>query len=362
MDYNVFAVPHFVQRKAVLMVIDPASTKILITGANGFIGLHTVLHFLRRGYHLCATVRTEAQGEKVRQTLAKYMDTNKLEFICADLTKDQGWEQAAVGCDFVLHLASPFPSEAPKEENELILPAREGTLRVLRAARKAGVKRTVLVSSVAAIIGGHEKENRTFDESDWTDTSKTDYVYSKSKTLAEQAAWEFIKSDENKNGMELVSVNPSNVFGPVLDNRHHTSTEWFLTLMRHEIPGLTRTQLHFVDVRDLVEMIEKAMIRPNAAGKRFIANGASIHLQEFALILDRNFASRGYRIPTHVLPDWLVRFFAILVPKTKPVVDALGWTYVISTEQTRSVLGWQPRPYEGTIIEMAQSLVEQGMV
>ncbi len=321
------------------MTIDPASTKILVTGANGFIGLHTVLHFLKGGYHLCASVRTVAQGAKVRQTLANHVDTSQLELICTDLTRDEGWDQAAAGCDFVQHLASPFPAEAPKDENELIIPAREGTLRVLRAAQNAGVKRTVLVSSVAAITGGHEKENRTFNESDWTDTRKTEYVYSKSKTLAEQAAWEFIRSIENKNGMELVSINPSNVFGPVLDNRHHTSTEWFLTLMRREIPGLTRTQLHFVDVRDLVIMIEKAMLTPAAAGKRFIANGASIHLQEFALILDRNFASRGYRVPTRVLPDWLVRFFAILVPKTKPVVDTLGWTYVVSTEQAQSVLG-----------------------
>jgi len=344
------------------MVIDPASTKILVTGANGFIGLHTVLHFLKSGYTVCATVRTEEQGEKVHQTLAKHVDTNSLELICADLAKDDGWDQAVEGCDFVLHLASPFPAEAPRDENELIIPAREGTLRVLRAAQQAGVKRVVLVSSVAAVTAGHERENRTFSESDWTDTGKTDSSYSKSKTLAEQAAWEFIKSAENKNGMELVSVNPSNVFGPVLDKRHHTSTEWFLTLMRREIPGLTRTQLHFVDVRDLVNMIEKAMLTPQAAGKRFIANGASIPLQEFALLLDRNFASKGYRIPTRVLPDWLVRFFAILIPKTKPVVDTLGWTFGLSTEQAQSVLGWQPRPYEGTVLEMAQSLIEQSMV
>ena len=344
------------------MAIDPTSTKILVTGANGFIGLHTVLHFLKLGYHLCATVRTQEQGEKVRQTIAKHTETHRLEFIHADLMRDEGWEQAAAGCDFVLHIASPFPTEAPKDENELILPAREGTLRVLRAAVRGNVKRVVLVSSTAAIISGHERENRTFDESDWTDIRKTNYAYAKSKTLAEQAAWEFIKGPENKTGMELVSVNPSNVFGPVLDNRHHTSTEWFLTLLRHEIPGLTRTQLNLVDVRDVVEMIEKAMITPQAAGKRFLANGASIPLQEFALILDRNFASRGYRVPTRVLPNWLVRFFAIFVPKTKPVVDALGWDYSLSTEQARSSLGWQPRPYQGTILEMAESMIEHGMV
>ena len=344
------------------MAIDPTSTKILVTGANGFIGLHTVLHFLKAGYNLCATVRTQEQGEKVRQTLAKHTDTQRLKFIEADLTKDEGWDQAAAGCDFVLHLASPFPTEAPKDENELIIPAREGTLRVLRAAQKAGVRRVVLVSSIAAVISGHERENRVFNESDWTDTGKTDYAYAKSKTLAEQAAWAFIKGPQNETGMELVSVNPSNVFGPVLDNRHHTSTEWFGTLLRREVPGLSRTQLNLVDVRDVVDMIEKAMITPDAAGKRFIANGASIPLQEFALILDRNFASRGYRVPTRVLPDWLIRFFAIFVPKTKPVVDALGWDHSLSTEQARSVLGWQPRPYEGTILEMAQSMIEQRLV
>ena len=344
------------------MSIDPTSTRILVTGANGFIGLHTVLHFLKLGYNLCATVRTQEQGEKVLKTLAKHTDTNKLEFIQADLTKDEGWDQAVTGCDVVLHVASPFPTEAPKDENELIIPAREGTLRVLRAAEKGGVKRVVLVSSMAAVTGGHERENRAFNESDWTDISKTDYAYAKSKTLAEQAAWGFIRSAQNKNGMELVCVNPSNVFGPVLDNRHHTSTEWFGTLLRREIPGLVRTQLNLVDVRDLVEMIEQTLITPEAAGKRFIANGASIPLQEFALILDRNFASRGYRVPTRILPNWLVRFFAIILPKTKPVVDTLGWNYSISTEQARSILGWQPRPYEGTIREMAQSMIEQGMV
>jgi dihydroflavonol-4-reductase len=344
------------------MTIDPIATKVLVTGANGFIGLHTVLHFLNRGYSLCATVRTPEQGEKVRQILAKHTDTSKLEFIQADLMKDAGCDQAVAGCDFVLHVASPFPSEMPKDENELIRPAREGTLRVLRAAQTGGVKRVVLVSSVAAVTGGHERENRTFDEADWTDIRKTDYAYGKSKTLAEQAAWEFIQSAENRNGLELVSVNPSNVFGPVLDNRHHTSTEWFRTLLRREIPGLTRTQLNLVDVRDVVEMIEKSMITPEAAGKRFIANGASIPLQEFALILDRNFASRGYRVPTRILPDWMVRFFTIFNPKTKPVVDALGWKYSISTERARSVLGWRPRPYEGTIHEMAESLIQHGLV
>src|SRR6266542_4487537 len=153
------------------MAIDPTSTKILVTGANGFIGLHTVVHSLGLGYNVRATVRTEEQENKVRETLSKHVDTNKLEFFRADLTKDEGWNQAVNSCDYVLHLASPFPTDAPKDENEVIAPARDGTLRILRAAQASGVKQVILVSSVAAVTGGHEKENRTFSEADWTDVS-----------------------------------------------------------------------------------------------------------------------------------------------------------------------------------------------
>ena len=339
-----------------------SSTKVLVTGASGFLALHTVLRLLQLGYNVRGTVRTEAQGESTRKTLSKHVDTNKLELLCADLMKDEGWKEAVKGCDFVLHLASPFPAEEPKDANDLILPARDGTLRVLRAAQAEGVKRVVVVSSIAAVVGGHEGESKTFDESDWTDLEACRVTYQKSKTLAERAAWDFIQSAENNNGMELVSVNPSNILGPVLDSHQHTSTEWFRTLMRREVPGVSNTQLNLVDVRDVVEMILKAMVTPEAAGKRFIANAATIPLQEFANILHRNFASRGYKVPTRILPNILIRLFALLVPKIKNVADQLNWKPAFSTEQARSVLGWQPRPYEGTILEMAESLIEHKMV
>jgi dihydroflavonol-4-reductase len=340
------------------MTLNPFTTKVLVTGANGFIALHTVLHLLKLGYQVRGTVRTEAQAIGVRENLSRHVNTGPLELVCADLVKDEGWHEAVVGCPIVLHLASPFPTELPKDENEVIAPARDGTLRVLRAAQAGGVKRVVLVSSTAAILGGHEKENRTFNETDWTDVSKTDYAYAKSKTLAEQAAWSFVRGAENKSGLELVSINPSNVFGPVLDSHHHTSTEWFRTLLRREIPGIPRAQLNVVDVRDVAELIVRAMTTPEAAGKRFIASGASISMEEFANILQRHFASRGYRVPTRVLPDWLVRLVGAFTPKTKPVVQSLGWTYSLSTEQAKTLLGWQARPYERTIIEMAESLME----
>ena len=339
----------------------PTSTKILVTGAGGFIALHSVLRLLQLNYSVRGTVRTEAHAKKVRELLSKHIDTSRLELVCVDLLKDEGWRDAVRGCEIVLHLASPFPAEEPKREDDLILPAREGTLRVLRAAHAANVKRVVVVSSTAAVAAGHAGENRIFTESDWTNVEKAG-AYPKSKTLAERAAWDFIRSAENTNRMELVSVNPSNVFGPVLDDHYHTSTEWFRTLLRREVPGVTRIQLHLVDVRDLADMILKAMTSSEAAGQRFIASGASISLPEFANILQRNFDSRGYRVPTRILPDVLIRLMAVFIPKLKNVSDALNWSYGFSTERARSILNWQPRPYEQTIVEMAESLIEHKMV
>ena len=339
----------------------PTSTKILVSGAGGFIALHTVLRLLQLNYSVRGTVRTEAHAKKVRELLSKHIDTSRLELVCVDLLKDEGWRDAVRGCEIVLHLASPFPAEEPKREDDLILPAREGTLRVLRAAHAADVKRVVVVSSTAAVAAGHAGENRIFTESDWTNVEKAG-AYPKSKTLAERAAWDFIRSAENTNRMELVSVNPSNVFGPVLDDHYHTSTEWFRTLLRREVPGVTRIQLHLVDVRDLADMILKAMTSPEAAGQRFIASGASISLPEFANILQRNFDSRGYRVPTRILPDVLIRLMAVFIPKLKNVSDALNWSYSFSTDRARSILNWQPRPYEQTIVEMAESLIEHKMV
>jgi len=235
-------------------------------------------------------------------------------------------------------------------------------LRVLLAAQSAGVKRVVLLSTIGAVSGGHEGENRVFDETDWTDLEKCKDTYFISKTLAERAAWDFIHSAENKSRMEMVAVNPSNVFGPVLDKHHHTSTEWFRTLMRAEVPGVARIPLNFVDVRDLVEIFVKAMTVPEASGKRFICNAASIPLPEFADILHQEFSPRGYRVPNRIMPDLLVRLVALFIPKVRFVVDQLGWTYSYSTGQVQSVLGWQPRPYRQIILDMAESLIEYGLV
>lgn len=344
------------------MNITSPSTKILVTGASGFIGLHTILRLLQLGYSVRGTVRTEAHEKNVRQTLSPHLDPSKLEFARADLLKDEGWQEAVRGCEFVIHTASPYPAENPKDENVVILPAREGTLRVLRAAQAEGVKRVVMLSTIGAVFDGHEGENRTFDETDWSDLGKARLIYHKSKTLAECAAWDFVHSAENQSKMKMVAVNPSNVFGPVLDGHHHTATEWYRTLMHAEVPGVARTQLDFVDVRDLVEVLVKALTLPEAVDRRFICNSASIPLLEFANILHQNFAHRGYRIPNRILPNWMIRLLAVFIPKVKAVAGQLQWTYAFSTEQVQSVFGWQPRPYTQTILDMAESLIEHDLV
>jgi dihydroflavonol-4-reductase len=344
------------------MIASTSSTKVLVTGANGFIGLNLALRLLQLGYNVRATIRNETHKKNIVETLSKYLDTSGLEFAFVDLMNDDGWQSAVQGCDFVIHTASPYPAENPKDENELVIPAHDGTLRVLQSAQVVGIKRVVILSTIGAIFDGHEGENRTFDETDWSDLGKTRLIYHKSKTIAERAAWDFINSTENKSKMEMVAINPSNVFGPVLDGHHHTSTEWYRTIMHAEVPGVARTQIDFVDVRDLVDILAKALTVPEAAGKRYICNGASIPLIEFADILHENFSGRGFHIPNRILPDFVIRLIALFIPKVKAVSGQLQWKYAFSTEQVRLVFGWQPRLYKQTIIDMAESLIQFGVV
>jgi dihydroflavonol-4-reductase len=337
-------------------------SKVLVTGASGFIGLHTVLCCLQRSYRVRATVRSNANEGHVREVLQEHVDISRLEFVHADLLKDEGWDAAVKGCDSVIHTASPYKAENPKDESVLIAPALDGTMRVLHAAMKEGIHRVVYLSTIGAIFDGHEGENRVFTEQDWSDVDHPRLIYHKGKTLAEKAAWDLINSDQNQRKMELVAVNPTNVMGPVLDGHLHTSTEWYLTLMRGEVPGISRSQLDLVDVRDLTDILIRAMTEPQAAGKRFICNGASIPLIEFAQILYDHFSERGYKIPHKLIPSFVIRLLGLFDPKVKAVADSIDWEYRLCTDQIKEVFNWQPRPYQQTIVEMAESLIKFGMV
>lgn len=344
------------------MITPLPSSKVLVTGAHGFIGMHTVLRLLQLGYNVRATVRKEAHEHSVREILSGHVDTSQLEFACVDLWKDDGWQEAVHGCDYVIHTAAPYVIENPKDENELIIPIRDGTLRVLHASQAEGIKRLVMVSSFGTVFDGHMRENRNFDASDWANIEKCFLVYHKAKTLAERAAWDFIQGVDNMPKMEMVSIIPTTAVGPVLDNHIHPSTEWFRVLLRAEVPGVPRILLPLVDVRELVDILAKSMTVPGAAGKRFICNAVLLPVPEFAQILSNNYSSRGYRIPTRIVPDWVFQVLGQFSPKIKAVTQLLKWNYTVSTEETRSVFDWQPRPYQQSIIDMAESMIQIGMV
>jgi dihydroflavonol-4-reductase len=285
-----------------------------------------------------------------------------LSFAAADLTSDAGWPQAAAHCDFVLHVASPFPMGAPNHEDDLIVPAREGALRVLRAARDAGVKRVVLTSSFAAIGYGSKPTDVPYSEENWTDLSSGDAsAYVKSKTLAELAAWDFLTREGG--ALELSVVNPVAVFGPVLGPDYSTSVHLLRRMMDGEMPGLPRLSFGVVDVRDVADLHLRAMTNPAAMSRRFLAvAGKFMTIQEIAQVLRANMGSAARRVPTKVLPNWLLRIAAMGNRTVKQIVPELGKMKSASNEKATRMLGWAPRSNEDAIIAAAESLMRLGLL
>ena len=276
--------------------------------------------------------------------------------------QDQGWDEAVSGCQFVLHLASPFPLEIPNDEQALIRPAVDGTVRVLAASTRNGIRRVVLTSSVAAISSGHADRNRTFTEEDWSHLNGDVAPYPKSKTLAEQAAWTFMQELPEDQEMELVVINPGYVLGPVLDGREITSIALHKTLMSGGIPGVTKMKLNLVDVRDVARAHLAAMTVPEAAGKRFICVADGIFLPEVAKILAAHFNPLGFKIPTVSVPSWIVRIYALFNRLVRENARELGVEPIFDTQRIRTLLGWQPLSLEKTIIDTGESLIRHGLV
>ena len=254
---------------------------VLVTGGSGFIGMRCIMQLGEAGYRVRTTVRSLSRETEVREALKQGGSElgERLSFVAADLLRDEGWEKAVEGCEYVLHVASPFPLGVPKHEDELIVPARDGALRVLKAARGAHVKRVVLTSSFAAIGYGSQDTSRAFTEDDWTDPDeRTIGAYVKSKTIAERAAWDFIKQEGE--GLELAVVNPVGVFGPLLGPDYSTSIEIVRRLLDGAVPGIPRLSFGIVDVRDVADLHLRAMTRAEASGERFLAvAGRSMTMQ-----------------------------------------------------------------------------------
>lgn len=338
-------------------------SRVLVTGGSGFIASHCILKLLAAGHRVRATVRSPDRETGVRALLrAGGVDpAERLTCVAADLERDAGWEDAAAGCEYVLHVASPFPAGVPKREEELIVPAREGTLRVLRAARAAGVKRVVLTSSFAAIGYGHPARAQPFDESDWTNLCPELSAYAKSKTLAERAAWEFAAREAGS--PELCAVNPVAVFGPVLGPDFSTSVELVKRMLEGRMPGNPELYFGVVDVRDVADLHVIAMTHPAARGERFLAlAGEFLSLQQIARVLKERLGAAGRRVRTRQLPGWLLRAAAGIDPRVREILPELGKRKSGSNAKARRLLGWQPRSNEEAIVATGESLARLGLL
>jgi nucleoside-diphosphate-sugar epimerase len=341
-----------------------AVSTVLVTGGSGFVGAHCIIQLLNAGHTVRTTVRNLGRAEEVRNMIREggVEPGERLSFFAADLTSDAGWKEAVADCDYVLHVASPFPSGPPKHEDDLIIPAREGALRVLRAARDAGVKRVVLTSSFAAIGYGHPQLNRPFDENDWTipDSPETT-PYAKSKTLAERAAWDFIQREGGT--LELSVVNPVGVFGPALAPDTSTSILIVQRLMNGDLPGMPNLYFGLVDVRDVADLHLRAMTNPAAKGERFLAvAGDFVAMADIAQMLKRRMGAAASKVPTRRLPDWLVRIVAVFDPSVRLITGELGKTKNATNAKAEKLLDWSPRTSEDSIVATAQSLIKLGMV
>lgn len=336
---------------------------ILVTGASGFIAMHCILQLLEKGFRVRGTLRSPSREESLRATFAKHLDADdRLSFYTADLMKDEGWREAIEGCDAVLHVASPLPRTPPKHEDDLIVPAREGVLRVLRLASELGLRRVVMTSSVAAVLYGHKRDgSETYDETSWSIPEKTVGAYEKSKTLAERAAWEFMESLPHENPLEFTAINPGLVLGPILDEDYGTSAEAVRKLMKRELPGCPPIGYAPVDVRDVAAAHIAAMDVPEAAGERFILAIDHAWFSDIARVLDEHLRDRGYRIPTGRLPSFVMRLAALFDKTTRLVVPEIGLRMDVSNAQAKRILGWQPRPLDTMVKDMADSLIEFGV-
>jgi dihydroflavonol-4-reductase len=333
---------------------------VLVTGGSGFLAGWCLVELLAQGYEVRTTVRDLAREQEVRAAIsAGGQAGEKLSVLAADLTGDDGWSEAVAGCDYVLHVASPFPPVQPKDPDELIVPAREGTLRVLRAALAAGVKRTVVTSSVAAIAGGATTPGPLTEE-DWTDLDFPGLSpYVRSKTIAERAAWDLAREQGAED--RLATVNPGAILGPLLSRDASYSLEVIQRLLKG-IPGTPKVGFSFVDARDVADLQIKAMLAPEAAGQRFIAVAEFLWMAEVAAVLRRELGADAAKVPTRGVPNLLVRAMALFDPGIRSITNQLGKKLAYSNEKARTTVDWAPRPIEQTIAETGRSMVDLGAV
>jgi len=327
---------------------------VLVTGGTGFIAGWCIVQLLERGYAVRTTVRDAAKEQRVRAAVRG--NTDRLSVVVADLNDDRGWDAAVAGCDYVLHVASPLGGGAVKDRHALVAPARDGTLRVLRAAAKAGVKRVVMTSA-AATARPPLTSDRVSDETIWADPEDPQFdAYRVSKILAERAAWDFMQS-EGKASM-LTTILPGAVFGPLRDAENLGSVQIIHGMLRGRPGALPRLGFWIVDVRDLADLHIRAMTAAAAAGQRFIAAGEFMWMEGMAKTLRAQLGEQGAKVPTRRLPDFVVRLLLPFMANLRTLALLLGRRFPINTDKSRKVLAFAPRPAAATLVDCARSLLD----
>ena len=332
---------------------------VLVSGGSGYIAGFLIRQLVAEGWMVHTTVRSLAKESAVRQVLA--VDDSRLRFFAADLNADAGWAEAMAGCGFVAHVASPLPVGVPKDANELIVPARDGALRALRAAKAAGVKRFVMTSSVAAVSYGRGRGVHNFTEADWTQLDKPGIsAYVQSKTIAERAARDWVAKEGA--GIEFCTINPAVVLGPVWSRDYSASVTVVRMLLDGSMRACPDVGFGIVDVRDVADLHVRALKAPGMAGERFIASGRFMKFRQMADVLRAELGPQAHKVTTRNLPDWLVRVAALFNPLAKSVVNELGSVRNQDASHAKAVLGWATRPVEQSIADTARSLIELGIV
>jgi dihydroflavonol-4-reductase len=332
---------------------------VLVSGGSGYIAGYLIRQLIAEGWTVRTTIRNLTREAEVRRVLA--VDNDKLSFFAADLENDAGWAEAMTGCSHVAHVASPFPATAPKHDDELIVPAREGALRALRTAKAAGVRRFVMTSSTAAIGYGRGPTDTPCTEADWTDVDGPDvYAYVKSKTIAERAARAWVAREGD--GIEFCTINPSLVLGPVLSADMSTSVEAVKKLLDGSVPGLPNLSFPAVDVRDIADLHVRALNAPDMANERFIGSGPTVTMAAMAIILRARLGDKARKVPTMRLPDFLVRIAALFDPVMRQVTGELSKPKTMDASHALAKLGWKSRPIEESVVDTARSLFDLGIL
>ena len=339
------------------------NNKVLLTGVSGWIAKHTAIELLISDYEVLGTVRNDSLIEQTKETINKHAPIDNLSFVELDLLKDDGWNEAAQGCKYIMHLASPFPFKVSNNRNSLLAPAVDGTLRVLNAGLNANIEQFIVTSSIAAMFRKPIRSNPySFDENDWTDENWKEGVgdYFLSKTKAEKAAWELMESKRLKN--KLTVINPGGVFGDALDKKGGTSIEYVKQFMKGKFPAAPKWGILISDVKDVAKAHVACIGNTKVGGRRLIVGKEVKKLIELSQIMAEAMPEYAKKLPKKELPNFMVKLISFFDSSAKTMIPDLGITMQTDTSYAEDLLGLKFNPAKGCISETAKSVVRLGLV